>query len=353
MPKLNKITLCFDMAGCPNRCRHCWIGISDTLPMGVDNLLHITEEFKKRVSKVNIYSWYREPDYRADYQKLFELEQRLSVDKQEHFELASFWRVVRDKQYTSWLYDIGVRKCQLTLFGDETVTDWYVGRKGAYREIISAMDILLNHGIAPRIQLFVNQNNISSMKHVVELCRDMDIENRCQKINQKFELFVHAGSCDGENEKLYDIWVENKDIRLLPDYIVSKTFDYMQTSDIRDVFGHAEEEYCKESFSWEQYAFAVSDEPIFYINGNFDVFPNVTTPYAWWKIGNLLKDGYDEILDRYKNGRFFAVQMLHQMSFEKMLVCYGHSESKKLFLQEDYYYYIMNQYLRDKFSLIG
>lgn len=62
--------------------------------------------------------------------------------------------MVRDSSYADWLYSLGVKVCQLTLFGTEETTDYFIGRKGAYQEIIKAINILLEHNIAPRLQIY-------------------------------------------------------------------------------------------------------------------------------------------------------------------------------------------------------
>ena len=54
---------------------------------------------------------------------------------------------------------IGVKKVQLTFFGMKHMTDFYIGRTGAFEELLNAVNILLEHGIAPRFQLFINQEN--------------------------------------------------------------------------------------------------------------------------------------------------------------------------------------------------
>ena len=33
--KFNRITACLDMFGCPNRCKHCWIGTNVVICKGV------------------------------------------------------------------------------------------------------------------------------------------------------------------------------------------------------------------------------------------------------------------------------------------------------------------------------
>ena len=77
----------------------------------------------------------------------------------ERFELASFWRLVRDPDYVRFLKETDVKKVQLTFFGLELLTDRYIGRKGVFRELLGATEILLENGIAPRWQAFINEEN--------------------------------------------------------------------------------------------------------------------------------------------------------------------------------------------------
>ena len=62
--------------------------------------------------------------------------------KPERFELASFWRLVRDPDYAGFLKEVGVRQVQLTFFGLEELTDRYTGRKGAFRELLPSWAVL-------------------------------------------------------------------------------------------------------------------------------------------------------------------------------------------------------------------
>ena len=85
-----QIGLGFDMFGCPNRCRHCYLG---ELPNG-----HISEdevrwvaglfrsfmrqgEDKPVFEKLWVSSCIREPDYCDDYRRLYDLEVELSDGK--------------------------------------------------------------------------------------------------------------------------------------------------------------------------------------------------------------------------------------------------------------------------------
>ena len=35
---IEKITACLDMHGCPNRCKHCWLGITPNGKLSIDDL---------------------------------------------------------------------------------------------------------------------------------------------------------------------------------------------------------------------------------------------------------------------------------------------------------------------------
>ena len=107
--------------------------------------------------------WYREPDFSDRYKERWKLCESLSDRPRTHFELLSVWRLVRDPEYVKWLSALGLKAAQLTLFGGEKTTDYYTGRKNAYREILEAIDILIDNRISPRIQIFSNQANIDEM----------------------------------------------------------------------------------------------------------------------------------------------------------------------------------------------
>lgn len=55
------LTVCLDMYGCPNRCRHCWVGHSPNGHMMVNDLKQIAAEFKPYAHEFEIFDWYIEP----------------------------------------------------------------------------------------------------------------------------------------------------------------------------------------------------------------------------------------------------------------------------------------------------
>ncbi len=239
----HSITQALDMKGCPNRCRHCWMGWSPNGDMPEADLTSAAVDFAPFARSLEMYDWDREPDYSDRYRERWALCQRLSGPEphQPHFELASIWRLVRDESYAPWLAGLGVKTIQLTLFGGEETTDWYTGRKGAYQEILHAIDILLENGIAPRIQVFVSKNNLAGLPEVEAVIKNLELDRRCREIGREFACFVHPGSCDGENLRFYDVlWVTPEDLDSIPDRLAAGTLAHFQAKTLRDVFGKPE-----------------------------------------------------------------------------------------------------------------
>jgi MoaA/NifB/PqqE/SkfB family radical SAM enzyme len=188
---MDKIIVALDMAGCPNRCKHCWIGISPNGKMNTNDLYFVAKEFKKITKKLIIDSWYREPDFLDNYEELYNIVNELSDEPVKHFELMSYWRAVRDNKYVPWLKRIGVDICQLTLWGGKEKTDYYTGRNGAFKEILEKISILLDNDVAPRLQIFINKDNINELYIIEELVKGMKLEGRCNNIGKKFHcLFI-------------------------------------------------------------------------------------------------------------------------------------------------------------------
>lgn len=344
--KFNEITLCLDMYGCPNRCKHCWLGVTPNGNMPVSELTDTAEQFRPFTDSLQIYDWYREPDYRDNYRELFELCSRLSDKPIEHFELVSFWRLVRDEGYVKWLSSLGLKTAQLTLFGDEEATDFYVGRKGAYREILRSVDILIENKITPRIQTFVNKNNIDRLSHIEELIKRLDLHNRCKSFGGEFSFFLHQGSCDGENEKLYDIRLTPEDIAKIPPSLEAYTLRHFGKNNLTEVFGQTEQSLYNELITDNSTADIVSGSPVFYIDKDFNVYPNITAPAAHWRLGNLKEQGAEEVLRNYLERKSPAQHTRLTVPICDIARACGDRDSLRLFGKGDYIDFLLNKFCR-------
>src|SRR5512134_4025596 len=85
--KSRKLAVLMDMAGCPNRCRHCWLGHRPNRRVSEDILRWAAKQFrdwtrpgkKQAFAKpLTVMTWYREPDFAPNYRELWELEKELS-----------------------------------------------------------------------------------------------------------------------------------------------------------------------------------------------------------------------------------------------------------------------------------
>ena len=348
MKKFTKITACLDMAGCPNRCRHCWLGCTQNGRLAADDLRFVAAAFRPFTDCLEVASWYREPDYLPEYKELWNLENELS-DKREtsHWELMSFWRAVRDAEYIPWLKSLGLKKCQLTLFGGREKTDYYTGRTGAYDEILRSIKLLIAAEITPRIQVFVNKDNIDDLQSVVDLIHELRFEERCAALGEPFTAFIHQGSCDGENEKLYDLWITPEDLPKIPKELADYSLRHWNKTDLREIFGQPEKELVAELSASDETHSYVSDTPVFFVDKDFNVYPNITTPAPHWLLGNLKTDGAEKVMNCYISSESLAQKARLTVPISEMVKRYGNPDSTRLFCKDDYIDPIVRKYCEE------
>lgn len=330
------LSICADMHGCPNRCLHCWLSHMENRPMekGADEW--IVDKFRPYFETIDFYSWLREPDFCADYRAQWERDKALSVGcVPKRFELASFWRLVRDPSYVGFLGDVGVRCVQLTFFGLERTTDRYVGRKGAFAELLKANEILLENGIIPRWQCFINEENRSEIVELVHLAEKLELKKRCADIGGAFKLFVHEGSCEGENEKLYPVRISKENF---PEELLPYFLDFGEL--------RSESELCS-AFEHDGSVFAPHNEDslVLYVNSGYDLFFNFTHMRPEWRIGNLKTDPIDELVRRAVAEDTPALNAARSISLGKLVRLYGNSGSQRAFRPDDYKMYLLNRHI--------
>lgn len=345
--KLNfkKITACLDMSGCPNRCKHCWLGHAPNHTLSQDDLTFLAQQFRPYTDNLLVSSWYREPDYRDDYKKLWELENKLSTPgAPTRFELLSIWRIARDKDYLKWAKKLGTLKCQLTLFGLEEKTDYYTGRKGAFKDLIYATEALLDNGMIPRWQIFINKDNIDDMTHLMNLVKELKLDERCQKLNNDFVMFMHQGSCDGENRKLKAIRINSDDIKHIPNDLIEKSIKHCGVNTVSDFLGEPENILYKRLINDKSTFSYVNDTPVFNIRSNFNVYPNISETSPWFCLGNLKSDGIEEVLHNYVCNKSLAQKIRSSIPLNELVNTCGNPLSDKLFTQGDYITYLLNEY---------
>lgn len=329
--KINKhLSICVDMFGCPNRCKHCWLGDLPNKPFldGYDDF--VVKLFKPYFKDITFYSWLREPDYCNDYKDRWIKDNGLSSIKPQRFELASFYRIVRDPEYVKWLKEVGTKKVQLTFFGLEDTTDQFVGRKGAYHELIKASELLKENGIEPRWQIFIYETNKEEVVKLLDIAKEMSIK----------EIIIHEGSCDGNNRKLYDIRI-NKDS--IPDEVKPYFLDYQNVLSEKECI-----EILKDDKS--HYLPHNDKEIVLYVTSDLNVYFNFSNPSPAWKIGNIKDDEIDDIVRKAVEEDIPAIMLSKTITIKELVERYGNHDSNRVFSVDDYKMYLLNNYLDEKYN---
>lgn len=86
---------------------------------------------------------------------------------------------------------------------------------------MNATEILLNNGIAPRYQYFINEDNKDEVEHFMKLIENLHINERVQALGMSFRSFINPGTCDRENENLYQVRINKSSLPVkLKNYIL-------------------------------------------------------------------------------------------------------------------------------------
>ena len=330
------LTLAVDMFGCPNRCRHCWLSHmpNRTMEEGADQW--IVDRFRPYFDKIEFFSWLREPDFCPDYRARWERDKQLSVNMvPPRFELASFWRLVRDPDYVLFLKENDVRCVQLTFFGLEDMTDRYIGRPGAFRELLKATDILLEHEISPRWQTFINEENKDELVDLLHLSQELDLTRRCEAFGGAFRFFVHPGTCDGENRKLYPIRICKEHV---PEELIPYFLHFEETLPEAELYRRLKEDPSHEVPHNEDWI-------VLYVANNYDLFFNFTHMKPEWRIGNLKTDPIEELVRRVLEEDIPALRTARTITLGELVRLYGDPASQRAFEEDDYKQYLLNEHV--------
>jgi len=340
-----QIGVMVDMAGCPNRCRHCWLGNPPNRRVSEETLRWVVQQFRRWVrpgenapfaEKIAVLTWYREPDYAANYRELWKLEQELS-DKGEarRFELLSIWRLARDEGYARWAREIGTRVCQVSFFGLEENTDYFTRRRGAFRDSLLATERLLEAGIRPRWQLFLTTRAIPELEAFVALIRSLELDRRVRALGHEFQVFCHTPGPDGEAFHIEHLRPTVDVLSVIPEYLAEKTRQHFHAATLEECLGKAERDWMPELLQDDAPYATVPDTLAFMVTPELDVYSNVAEPMPWWRLGNLKTDGLDRIMACFENDEAPGLYANFHVPVSRLAQAYGRRDSQCLYVRED------------------
>lgn len=315
MPELKKtVGVAVDLAGCPNRCRHCYLGVGPNGELSSEVLRQVAGEFwswsrprdgKPYFEQVHVSSWYREPDFSDSYRALYELERELSRADPRRYELLSIWRLAHDSGYAPWAKMVGPSTCQITLFGLEKATDFFCRRRGAFRDALAATERLLEVGMIPRWQIFLTKPGMGDLQALMDLIGDLRLWERAVDLGVEFDAFCHPPGPGGEAWNMQDLGITEEDIAAVPEDLLESTVKHFG-GNVNWVTEKAALRKLEAGDTVEPY---LPEETWFFVNVELDVYTNYGAEVGpEWRLGNFRDDGVDAILRTFEED---AVPGLH------------------------------------------
>lgn len=347
MPELRsrRIAVTLDVAGCPNRCRHCWLGNPPNQRIPEDTVRWVVEQFREWIrpgetepfaKPMIVMTWYREPDFAPNYRELWELERELSHEGQAaRFELLSTWRLARDKGYAQWAREIGTQACQISFFGMEKNTDYFTRRRGSFRDSLVATERLLDVGIRPRWQLFLTQRVLPELEEFVGLIHSMGLDRRLRELGHEFEVFLQPVAPDGEAFHIEHLRPAVDVLSVVPGYLAEKTQRHHGASTLGECLGKAEGEWLAELLQENTPLASYPATLAFLVTPGLDVFSNLGEPMPWWKLGNLRLEGVDRIMRCFENDEPPGLYGSFHVPVSHLAQTYGRQNSLYLYTRQD------------------
>ena len=355
----NKISIAFDIYGCPQRCKHCWVGHQNHSKMNIEKVISTFLDIKKEHNKNNYYGTkvnnirvdIREPHYGDDYKKLYSRVDEIngySVEVENNFELISLWRLIRDKDYVDWIKNRGIKSAQLKVFGSEKTNDYFYGRKGAHKDLIKGTDILLKNGIIPRWQVYYNKMGIDELEEVMDITKELNIWKRVRKLGEKFNIHGCTFDSDGAGFNNHKYRIEKSDKPKIPNLLWKKSEEHYG----EDYSLKTEGELTKKILNDGEYNLLPDNHWLwFFVTSDWNIYPNFMGPAPWWKLGNLKKDKWKTILDNYKKNNNLGLKALTEITAKSLAEKYGNVKGVKLYNNEsELVEYWFGKYCRNNYN---
>jgi len=311
------------IAGCPNACRHCGAGGSPPCGelMSFDEAKWVIEQFRDLtkseppVAKNICTNICHEPTAHPDFLALGEYNKEICEDMGCE-ELPECYSVLSTNGYSiaraddyrqilGRLREFGTKMISSTLHGLEEHHDWFVRRKGAFRDLFLSAERAREAGFQIHFNGYFDRRNIKDFARLHDFICEAGFEEKSQyniswpppvanfvvgKQLRDYELSLRPRLSDFEN--LPSEWFDKPSSELSHDR-------YTEGSWVEKILSDPTNPSLKEGFS------DVSDRDfILAIDRFFDVYQH-SYNFDWppVKHGNLKTDGLSVILDRMEAWR--------------------------------------------------
>lgn len=354
----NKISISFDVYGCPQRCKHCWLGQPKHSKMDTDEVIATFENIKNEQNRYYYFDaeveyfdvGFREPHYGNDYKELYQKVDKInrcSLEVERNFNLISLWRLVRDDEYVKWIKNRGIKGAQLKVFGLKETNEIFYGRKGAHEELIKGTKILLDNGIIPRWQIYFNKRGITELNGIIDLTRKLDIWTRVRELGEEFNIHGFPYNSTGTGFDNHKYRIEKNDKTEIPSLI----WEMSQKHFGKGYDLHAESELTKELIDNGDYTAVPGNKWLWFnITSSWDVYPNFMGIAPWWKLGNLKSDSWKTVLKNYKENKNLGLKVMTEVPIKELAKRYGNKNGNKLYYGKgEFIEYLVEKYCRKNY----
>jgi len=337
MPTIDReqIGIAFDMLGCPNRCRHCWLGSGshgvmseEDVRWGVSKFREFIQNRQSSVRRLAVATWFREPDFSPDFRRLYDLEAELGDGKPNRFELLSIWRLARDRSYAAWAKTVGPDTCQISFAGMKQSTDWFYRRNGAFSDALTATERLLEAGIKPRWQLFLTTKLLPEVNDFLELIHMLRLVDRVKELGGDFQVFMNLPGPEHEGRKIEQFRPTADQAASIPESILKASRNHLN----RETLWQTEATLYDAILSGSHPQQEVIPEVLwFFVCNNWDVFSNAGTLEPWWCLGNLKRDSVESMLRRFEEDDIPGLSIMLHTSTAELAEIYGNPEGQNVY----------------------
>jgi hypothetical protein len=234
-------------------------------------------------------------------------------------ELLGVRRLAHDPANACSAAEIGTPACQIYFFGVGPTQDWFYRRQGAWEDRIAATRQLLEVGIRPRWQLFLTCRLLPELGTLLDLARELSVWH--PGANDP-GLFAHLPTPDGEAQHIESLRPEVVELTGLSEALLDDSRRWLGRTRLWDSEAHWHSQLLVATPESEP-GYPVPDPLALYLLPGGDMYSNMGTLEPWWRLGNLMTEGFAQVLERYCQARTLGMRLALSEDRARLAAQYG------------------------------
>lgn len=166
---------------CTNSCRHCWAhGTTERQAWETDQILFVLDEIAglREIVSDLVHFFFFEPSNHPEFHRIFGRASSLGLIWERFFFPTNGSGLVEltDREWED-LKSLGLDRLQFSIFGLPDYHDQFVGREGAFDDIVSCMRRCNRHGLKWFVANFICKDNIQETSKVSAYLNELEIQD--------------------------------------------------------------------------------------------------------------------------------------------------------------------------------